>query len=142
MIQESKRLVAFIDKNIKRVMKEFAQNTSPWFGVLKAQVSVMDETDLNNIVKTAMASLAADGSQIPGNFDLQRMEPVLRGIVELVKSYSDATSPADYKKMAKSVTRYLRFAWAALNQEAKEIVAFVLIAGYEIQGLPLPFKYD
>ena len=130
MIQESKELAAFIDKNIKRLMKEFVQNSLPWFEAVKARFSLMGETDLDNVVTTAINT-----SRILEQYNLPNLESVLRGIAKVLKSYTDATSPVDCKKMVKKVTSHLRFAWAAMNQEAKEIVAFALLASYELQRL-------
>ena len=130
MIQESKELATFIDKNIKRLMKEFVQNSLPWFEAVKARFSLMGETDLDNVVTTTINT-----SRILEQYNLPNLESVLRGIAKVLKSYTDATSPVDYKKMVKKVTTHLRFAWAAMNQEAKEIVAFALLASYELQRL-------
>ena len=130
--------MAYLDENLKLDIKEIVKESPRMFEMFKEGVSHADEAVLERGVKRKMEAMQVTG-KIPPHINPKRLEEILRGSGKLLQSYAGATSVADYKRMVKSVTRYLRYIWGALNPEAKQIAAFAAISFYDIQGMPFPF---
>ena len=133
--------MAYLDENLKLDIKKIVKESPQVFEMLKEDISHADEAVLDREVEVKVEAMKAT-DQIPPHINPKKVEEILRGFGKLAQSYAGATSVADYRRMIKSVTRYLRYTWGAMNQEAKEIVAFAAISFYEIQGLPFPFQLE
>ncbi len=77
--------------------------------------------------------------QVTANVNPEQLEMILKTYFHLFKSFASNTSNADFKQMANKVSKYLWKSWAALTQEAKEILVFPVIAVFELQGIQAPF---
>jgi len=78
--------------------------------------------------------------QFPAHLDPEMFEMILKPYFRLFKNFMNNTSNIDFKRMARNLSRYLRYTWTSLNQDAKEILVFTVIAGFEVTGKPLPFQ--
>ena len=138
MVPEPKVITAILDEIIKSLTKEFAANSSQWFNMLRDDFQLMDDAQFNSTVKMLLDAAITSGEVRP-HINHQTSEQILRGFGELAKAVTEATSTTTYKRMAKSVARYFRYLWGSMNEEAKEIVGFALIAGFEIKPFnPVP----
>ena len=142
MIREAKVVTFFIDEVVMGLTKEFAANSSQWFNTLKDQLGSMDDAQFNSTVKMLLKMAIASG-EVGSHVNQQTLEQILRGFVKLAKALTDATSASAYKKMAKSVARYIRNLWGSMTEEAKGIVGYAIMAGQEMKGIiALPFPVD
>ena len=138
MVPEAKVITAILDEIIKSLTKEFAANSSHWFYMLKDQLQLMDDEQFNSTVKMLFDAAIASG-EVRSRVNHQTLEQILRGFDELAKAVKEATNTATYKRMAKSVARYLKYLWGSMNKEAKEIVGFALMAGLDVKPFnPVP----
>ena len=78
--------------------------------------------------------------EFPAHLDPEMLEMILKTYFSLFKNFMNNTSNIDFKRMAGNLSRYLRYTWTSLNQDAKEILVFTVIAAFEVQGKPLPFQ--
>ena len=142
MIREAKVVTFFIDEVVMGLTKEFAANSSQWFNTLKDQLGSMDDAQCNSTVKVLLKMAIASG-EVGSHVNQQTLEQILRGFVKLAKALTDATSASAYKKMAKSVARYIRNLWGSMTEEAKGIVGYAIMAGQEMKGIiALSFPVD
>ena len=119
-----------MDQNIKKATEELSQNSSKWIELLKTQIIAMSDDEFNNVVKNFL-DMMMGRDKIGSKIDFQKLDPILKGFGDLTRSFANAGTTSEYKKMAKRSARHLSNLWTTLNQEAKELIAYTLISGHE-----------